>query len=529
MSSYIGTAPKKIKFHHFTGKMPFFRIGSRALLLLLFSISLVSANRIDPAGIAGSLVLSSEALQGEAVKEFSKIAGKDSEVLIISLNSSEEVSVQAKAFKDKVTDEGIKNIQSIYIDSDQLEPAIKTANAIWLVGDDLSKFKKIKEMEIFRLFLSRKTVLGASGKIVHGSTFSEIFPDAQIALEDAEAVQQKRGKVLYRISKGTTLILSNRSIRSIGEGEVFIVLKESEFKERKTIKLKSSGRGADLTALRFAAADRDGPEFPKKLISPPRLEKGSLIIIGGGPMPRLAVKRFIQLAGGNNASIVVLPTAVPDSMIPQSSAIAKTFEKFGPKEVTVLPGRKISEVDSEEYLNVFRRATGIWFGGGRQWNFVDAYHDTKALKLMHNVLDKGGVIMGSSAGASIQAEYLVRGNPLGNHDMMAEGYEKGLGFLKGVAIDQHFAERDRFKDLSSVIQRFPQLLGIGIDEGTALIVKGSIGTVQGKGQVHFYDRREIAQQKAKDYESVGKGGRYQLVQRKVVNLGEISDQGSKKQ
>ena len=137
--------------------------------------------------------------------------------------------------------------------------------------------------------------------------------------------------------------------------------------------------------------------------------------------------------------------------------------------------------------------------------------------------------MGSSAGASIQAEYLVRGNPLGNRDMMAEGYEKGLGFLSGVAIDQHFAERNRFKDLSSVIETYPQLLGIGIDEGTALIVNGSVGTVQGEGQVHFYDRSGIAKQKAKDYESIGKGGRYQLVQRKVLNLGEIPDQESKKQ
>ena len=528
MSSYIGTDPRRIKPHQLQGKMPIFRIGFQSLILL-FSISLVSANRIDPAGISGSLVLSAENIQGEAVEEFSKIAGKDAVVLIISLNSSEEVDSQVKAFKDKISAEGIKNIRSLHIESDELVSGIKTANAIWLVGDELPKFKKIKEMEAFRLFLSQNTVLGAGGKVVHEFTSSGIFPDAQIVLEDSKVLQQKDGKVLYRISKGASLILSKRSIRSIGEGEVLIVLKDSEFKEKKTIKLKPSGRGADLTALRFAAADRNGPDFPKKVISPPRLDKGSLIIIGGGPMPRLAVKRFIQLAGGNEASIVVLPTAVPDSMIPQSSAIAKTFEKFGPKEVTVLPGRKISEVDSEKYLNVLRKATGIWFGGGRQWNFVDAYHDTKALKLMHNVLDKGGVIMGSSAGASIQAEYLVRGNPLGNRDMMAEGYEKGLGFLSGVAIDQHFAERDRFKDLSSVIQRFPQLLGIGIDEGTALIVNGSVGTVQGKGQVHFYDRSGIAKQKAKDYESVGKGGRYQLVQRKVLNLGEIPDQESKKQ
>ena len=246
-------------------------------------------------------------------------------------------------------------------------------------------------------------------------------------------------------------------------------------------------------------------------------------------MPRMVVNKFIELAGGDEASIVVLPTAVPDSMVPRSSAIADTFKKFGPKEVTVLPGRKVNEVDSEKYLDVLNRATGIWFGGGRQWNFVDAYHDTEALKLMHQVLDKGGVIMGSSAGASIQAEYLVRGNPLGNRDMMADGYEKGLGFLKGVAIDQHFAERNRFKDLSSVIETFPQLLGIGIDEGTALIVKGPVGLVQGKGQVHFYDRKKINKPDSKDYESVGRGGRYQLVQRKVLNTGKITPNREKKE
>ena len=245
-------------------------------------------------------------------------------------------------------------------------------------------------------------------------------------------------------------------------------------------------------------------------------------------MPRAVTKRFIQIAGGDQASIVVLPTAVPDSMVKDNGSIANVFRKFGAKEVTVLSGRTLSEVDGDEYLEILKRATGIWFGGGRQWRFVDAYHDTKALGLMREVLKKGGVIMGSSAGASIQAEYLVRGNPLGNQDMMAEGYEKGLGFLKGVAVDQHFAERNRFKDLASVVERFPQILGIGIDEGTALIVKGPVGLVQGKGQVHFYDRRKETKEAAKDYESVGRGGRYQLVQRKVLNPGKAEEKKDQK-
>ena len=124
--------------------------------------------------------------------------------------------------------------------------------------------------------------------------------------------------------------------------------------------------------------------------------------------------------------------------------------------------------------------------------------------------------MGSSAGASIQADYLARANPLGNRDIMAEGYERGLGFIKGVAIDQHFAQRKRFKDMSSLVDRYPQLLGIGVDEGTALIVEGKVGKVEGKAKVHFYDRNQPVEEGKPDYESVGHGGSYDLVARKIL-------------
>ena len=73
------------------------------------------------------------------------------------------------------------------------------------------------------------------------------------------------------------------------------------------------------------------------------------------------------------------------------------------------------------------------------------------------------------------------------------------------------------------MDRFPQVLGIGIDEGTALIVKGPVGLIQGKGQVHFYDRRKETNGEDKDYESVGSGGRYQLVQRKVLNPEKVEE------
>jgi cyanophycinase len=143
-------------------------------------------------------------------------------------------------------------------------------------------------------------------------------------------------------------------------------------------------------------------------------------------------------------------------------------------------------VDSASFRTALTRAGGIWFGGGRQWRFVDAYEGTAALELFRDVLRRGGVIGGSSAGASIQAEYMVRGSPLGNLEMMAEGYERGFGFLPGTAVDQHFTQRNRHPDLKAVVTAHPQLLGIGLDEGCAILVRGEIAEVLGKNSAYFF-------------------------------------------
>jgi cyanophycinase len=131
-------------------------------------------------------------------------------------------------------------------------------------------------------------------------------------------------------------------------------------------------------------------------------------------------------------------------------------------------------------------------------------------------LRRGGVIGGSSAGATIQGDYLCRGSPLGNLEMMCEGYERGFGFLRGTAIDQHFAQRKRFVDMTALMKTYPQLLGIGLDEGTALVVKGSVADVMGKGQAHFYDRTKPVEDDKPDHESLKAGGRYDLKARKIL-------------
>jgi len=100
---------------------------------------------------------------------------------------------------------------------------------------------------------------------------------------------------------------------------------------------------------------------------------------------------------------------------------------------------------------------------------------------------------------------------------MAFGYERGgLGFLDGVAIDQHFSERGRQKDMTRLVAKHTQLLGIGIDESTAIIVRGSKAKVIGKGRVFFYDRRRILEPNKPDYIALPAGSEFDLVRRQVL-------------
>src|SRR5437763_5855947 len=141
-------------------------------------------------------------------------------------------------------------------------------------------------------------------------------------------------------------------------------------------------------------------------------------------------------------------------------------------------------------------------------------------ELFRAVLSRGGVIGGSSAGATIQGDYLCRGAPGGPNNIICEGYERSLGFLPGVAIDQHFTQRNRLKDLTALVNHYPQFLGVGLDEATAIVVQGHVADVMGRGRVHFYDRRKPVVEGQPDYEALSDGGKYDLKERKILQTGE---------
>lgn len=217
---------------------------------------------------------------------------------------------------------------------------------------------------------------------------------------------------------------------------------------------------------------------------------GHLVVVGGGQIAPAIMQRFIALAGGPDAPIVVIPTAGEDSVYSPTWPGLALLTRNGARNLTVLHTRDRRLAESDSFAAIIRRARGVWFPGGRQWRLVDAYLGTATERELHALLARGGVIGGTSAGASIQASYLVRGAREGNTIMMAPGYERGFGFLRSVAVDQHVAARKRERDLQQVISAHPTLLGLGLDEGTAIFVNGNQAEVAGAGLLYVHNGAE---------------------------------------
>lgn len=214
--------------------------------------------------------------------------------------------------------------------------------------------------------------------------------------------------------------------------------------------------------------------------------RGALVLVGGNLQDPAIVERFLELAGGPESPIVLIPTAGGAESYDQTWRGGDAFRAAGATRLTVLHTTDRGAADSAAFVEPLRRARGVWFGGGRQWRLADAYLGTRVHEELRGVLGRGGVVGGSSAGATILGSYLVRGDTRTNTIMMGD-HEEGFGFLRGVGVDQHLLRRNRHFDLVEVIRARPDLLGIGIDEDTAIVVRGDSFEVVGSGYVAIYD------------------------------------------
>lgn len=286
------------------------------------------------------------------------------------------------------------------------------------------------------------------------------------------------------------------------------------------MRLKPIALAVAFVLLSLTPSAHQAPQY-----GPP---KGTLVIVGGGSTEGTGiVEKFIALAGGVDKKFVIVPTAggnrnAAGAVQPyDETQIVASWVKRGIKNVKMLHTHDPKVADTEGFASVLRDADAVWFNGGRQWNIVDSYAGTLTYKEFHNVLARGGVIAGSSAGATIQGEYLVRGDTSGPNVVMTEeaNHQKGFEFLRRSAIDQHINARNRWDDLIPVIAKFPNLLGIGLSEGTAIIVTGDSFEVMGKWKVSVHDNTRQYQPWEKPYFVLSAGDVYNMQTRKIEKFG----------
>jgi cyanophycinase len=256
--------------------------------------------------------------------------------------------------------------------------------------------------------------------------------------------------------------------------------------------------------------------------------KGTLVIQGGGSAEGTGINEtFVNLAGGRDAKIIIIPTAGgnrgPDGklIVYEEDKIVAPWKRLGLTNVHMLHTADPKVADTEAFASTLRDAKGVWFNGGRQWNCVDSYANTLTLREFREVLNRGGVIGGSSAGATIQGDYLVRGAVAGSEIVMAPEpeHQHGFSFLRHVAIDQHINTRNRWDDIIPVIKKYPDLLGIGLSEGTAIVVTGDRFEVIGKWKAAIHDNTRIYQPWEKPYYVLSAGDVYNMKTRKIEKFG----------
>jgi len=438
---------------------------------------------------------------------FAFLAGqKDGKLVILRKARGREIGIrqQWKELLGSIKEIQLDKPNNTLPDADLT--ALRAATAVWLT-DDFSDYSAATQLlEELSALLRRDGVVGGQGLaaesmarlVKDGSGFRDGFnllPNSiVVASKDrsdqlAEMFKRLPGRVGWEIPPQAAVVIhDSRKISVIGEAEITLrIAANGEWPERLAHfgpPIKELPYTTDLISWNRSATARLGEIFPPAVATVPEVPKGALLIIGGHGDPEGTWEKVVDFTGGKDAHYVCLSQT-------ESCPAAEKLRSLGCRNIAihlVTDGvNGIGQGSEASLLQDLEKADAVYFGGGRTYRFMDAYLGTPAQKLMNAVLERGGIIIGSSAGAQIQGDFLLRGDPRTNDTLWMEGNDRGLGFLRGVIIDAHFRERGRENILPSILIKHPQMLGIGIDETTAIFVQGTTAEVIGPHSVSFYN------------------------------------------
>ena len=502
------------------------RPGLTFCAMLLAATAAAQWPAIDPAGLPGTRILAGGGKMPDAVYErFLALAGGADKARIVLIptasGSADEAAERAKTLArwqqahPGYRFEVLHTRDRATADREDFTAPLRSATAVWLGGgvqqNLADAYLGTRVERELQALLARGGVVGgtSAGTAIQTKVMIASGRDAPVmatgfdfvpgAISDQHFLARKRLPRLQQalalhpgcfglgIDEGTAVEIGGRTLTVHGASKAVLVLGATPTDAGRVVEL-AAGERADLVAWQRATRARFAALRAVEPVAPPRVDRGALVLVGGGRIPSDVVARFVALAGGSKAKVVLVPGAMPAGDGGGEEPFARLLKAAGVVDVRTLPCRHPREV-TKEALAVLADATAVWFGGGRQWRLVDAFDGTDAVAACRDVLARGGVIGGTSAGATIQGEFLVRGNPLGNAEMWCAGYDRGFGFLPGVAVDQHFVARNREADLRGLIALVPKYVGLGLDEGTAAVVQGAVLEVVGPSTVAIFDAR----------------------------------------
>ncbi len=232
---------------------------------------------------------------------------------------------------------------------------------------------------------------------------------------------------------------------------------------------------------------------------------GALVISGGAETTTDIYRRFIELAGGPDALILVVPTSGNAEKYDDSCECLRWLKLAGARNLRLLHTNDRATANTEAFVEPLQKARGIWFAEGNSWRHQDAYLDTRVQKEIVSLLDRGGVVGGGSAGARIQSDYLpLRSPEPAIRAIPASRWRSGFGLVRNVIIDVHVLARNRQFDMIGMVNAHPEMLGIGIDEDAAIVVRGDKFEVIGNSYAIVYDNQhQIAPEATETLRTVG--------------------------
>lgn len=503
-----------------------------SLTSLVIAAAVSSDPALPPVPIAGTLVLSGAGTLPECVRDAAvglappNLTGVDVVVVGGSTDTSEEWLADGAG--------SVTPIDPGEAWTDEATLAMLRAEVLWFAAPAEELWSSELFLALTENLRGRGGVLGSEGEATEWLVAEAgVLPSSRVHLVRRSArtaaarkalerlVAPGDGLVAWQIPTSSALIVhGGRRVGVVGErpGLAFVP-SSGDWPERRTQvdhqDVFDPGDvppyGADLLSWIRSARDRAGPVFPSAEPPTPEVPAGTLVISGGGGVQSPTWRRFIEGAGGADATIVCIPSAGGGAR--PDSYSADQLRDHGCTDVHVLHAPSVAAADGDpRLLALLERATGVWIDGGRTYRVMDRYENTRAHGLMRAVLEKGGAVGGSSAGAQVAGDFLLRGDPRTNRALVFEGYTRGLGFLPGVIIDAHFRDRGREGEFAALMREHPKRLGIGIDGDTALVVEGTEATVLGGGGVSFYDLTGTEAEPV----VLEEGGRYDLGRRAAL-------------